>query len=672
MGKFVHVLTVFIVLFCISVCQAIAQDGNLDTIVVTGSRMEEQLKSVSGSMTVITEQDIAKSGAKELGTLLIQKGFNIIRNGHEMKIQIRGIADDQTAVGIQTSRVLILVNGRTVGLNIANLVGLDNVDHIEIVRGPSAIQYGPAAMGGVINIITKRGRQDEFHVSVESGIGSFDYYKEHFALSGGYKGIDYAGSITYTSRGDYKVYGGRLWPKTAESDNTNMNLELGYTFFDTHRIGLSLLRSNVHTGMYFRGNNGGFERAYYDYMHGVPISDDGYYDYVTNNTGFVYDGATQSGMLDWSVGYSFGSYNRKYFFGDTKIKNRQFQGNIGYNSAYIDLDLGFDSVRYALVDESNTGVIQRYVSTDLGIYITAKIKLLDDSLFITLGGRHDRYKLHQLSGDVSTRVKSNFAPSFGIAYLPKPWLKLRANYAKGFKVPTSEQLNGGAWNDPNPALKPEQSETIEFGADVSLGYLNSSLTYFNTNWINRIEGGSNNNPPNYYWFRNIQKAQISGLEFSFDIDFGQIMKWDFVLQPRIGLTYYFKRLNKDTGSPTRMMDGSYTYQLSNIPKYTLSYGLTFNYPKIDLTMDLNGVYIGETATRDTRPTAPIVGRTIHYTHGTTSVDLTIEKGLVDFGENRGRLSLRLELNNMFDDKNQTYLDFPGPGRNFYVALKYSL
>ncbi|MDR2338783.1 MAG: TonB-dependent receptor [Deltaproteobacteria bacterium] len=673
-----NALVAVILLFVFFDFPIMAQDltGELDTIVVTGSRTAEQLKSVSGSMTIISEEDIQKSGAKELGTLLAQKGFVITRNAAEMRVQIRGMADDQSAFEGQASRVLILLNGRRIGLNIANLTGLGNIDHIEIVRGPSAIQYGPSAMGGVINIITKRGQQDEFHVSLESGVGSFNYYKESVAISGGLSGFDFSGSMTYTSRGDYKVYGGRVWPKTAEPDNTNINVDVGYNFFDTHRVGINFLRSNVHSDFYSPGLGGGFERAYYDYTHGIPIPDNHYFDYLTSNVGFTYEGATPSEIFDWSLGYSEGSFKRIYQWAITTIKNREFQGHIGFNSTYFDIDLGFDSVRYRINDVDNTNIESNYISSDFGFYATSKLKLLDDTLFFTIGARQDRYKLQRLEGNnTETAIQRHFSPSFGISYVPLPWLKFRTNYSKGFKIPTGEQMNGGTWYDPNPNLRPEQSKTWEIGADVNWNYLNASLTYFNTVWIDKILGLPSDVQNSYnYKFFNIKKSKIAGIEFSIDADIGQILNAEFVLQPRFGVTYYVKRQNDDPDTYIAMLDGTLSDQLPYIPKYSISYGVTFVYPKYDLTVDLNGVYIGETLTSDNRPSTGATGAGIHYTYGTTSVDLAIEKGLVDFGEvgDRGKLSLRLEMNNIFDNKNETYLDFPGPGRNFYVALKYTL
>jgi vitamin B12 transporter len=89
-------------------------------------------------------------------------------------------------------------------------------------------------------------------------------------------------------------------------------------------------------------------------------------------------------------------------------------------------------------------------------------------------------------------------------------------------------------------------------------------------------------------------------------------------------------------------------------------------------MDLNGVYMGKELSDDYRQGA--VTPVFMYTPGTTSVDLSIEKGLMTFGANGegGKLSIRVEVNNMFDNKNETYLDYPGPGRNFYIGLKYQL
>jgi vitamin B12 transporter len=107
-----------------------------------------------------------------------------------------------------------------------------------------------------------------------------------------------------------------------------------------------------------------------------------------------------------------------------------------------------------------------------------------------------------------------------------------------------------------------------------------------------------------------------------------------------------------------------------IPKNSMSFGILFNYPEQDLSMSLAGAYTGSVSTTDYRLDknyAPLI-----YTYGISSVDFTVQKGLYKFGDNgdKGVLSLKLSVNNMFDNNNEFYLDYPGPGRNFYVGLKY--
>jgi len=131
----------------------------MEEVVVTATRVEEPKKDVSSSVQIITAEDIKSSTAKDAGDLIAFSGV-----GHIHKysgaltgmIEIRGLTTDAMSDPL-TSRVLVLVNGSNAGtVNLAK-IPVDDIERIEIVKGPASVLYGSSAMGGVINIITKQG-----------------------------------------------------------------------------------------------------------------------------------------------------------------------------------------------------------------------------------------------------------------------------------------------------------------------------------------------------------------------------------------------------------------------------------------------------------------------------------------------------------------------------------
>jgi vitamin B12 transporter len=132
-------------------------DSALSTLVVTASRTAEEFREVTSNISVITEEEIESAPASELYQILMQKGIKVQRtNGGLATVQIRGFITDEHGNDLG-SHVLLLLNGRRMGTGNIGILGLANVERIEIIRGPAGVQYGAAAMGGVVNIITKKG-----------------------------------------------------------------------------------------------------------------------------------------------------------------------------------------------------------------------------------------------------------------------------------------------------------------------------------------------------------------------------------------------------------------------------------------------------------------------------------------------------------------------------------
>lgn len=654
---------------------------SLDTMVVTATRMAETKREVTVNTTVVTAEQIRNSTATTMDQLLARQGFYVTNQGTNKILQIRGMGQRSMSNEME-SNVLVMLNGRRIGANNLAFMGLDNIERIEIIRGPSAVQFGSSAMGGVVNVITKRGVPGETEAAVEVGIGSYNMYKGILSLSGGAGGFDFSGSVTNWGRDDYDVSGGDVWKYTRLDSSTSLNLDMGYTFQEKHRLGLNL---NYYDQNDAKSPGGGWR----DTGHPQFASYGSYnnYDLKNYNLAFLYEGATDDDQFSWFARYSFGKDESEGYrlsvspiWGNSEgvsgndLDNKSAAAQVAYNGDILSLALGLDYLKYDLnrryMDDAKTS------QDNLGGYLSAKLRLLDESLIISAGGRYDRFK--NKGDQVKSTSDNNFAPSLGLAVLPTDWLKFRANYSQGFKMGSPEQLAGFSGSSysylPNYDLNPEKSKTFEFGVDVAWEAIDASLTYFYSKWEDKIVGVRTGNPfnPYEYQFQNVKSANIGGLELAFGVDLGRAFDWEVDLRPYINMTYLSTRKNKDRSGIHRGVSvqwvGSDT--LPNIPEYMISYGLDFAYPNYDLKANINAVYSGNFLTADWNDILDYnTYRPAFIKHsGGTVVDLSLEKGLITF-DDCSKLSLKVDVNNLFDADNDSYFDYPGPGRNFYVGLR---
>ena len=167
--------------------QVLARTVELEPIVVTPWRGEEEFSDVSRNVTVISSEDINSSSAKFLPDLIQQKSgvvvSNYFGNPKGTVVDIRGFGESSL------SNILVLVDGRRtnqVDLSGADWaqIDLNSIDRIEIVRGPSTVLYGDNATAGVINIITKKGKSEKPTITLSGEFGSYQYHKSYVNLSG--------------------------------------------------------------------------------------------------------------------------------------------------------------------------------------------------------------------------------------------------------------------------------------------------------------------------------------------------------------------------------------------------------------------------------------------------------------------------------------------------------
>lgn len=226
-------------------CTSLAQDAaaSLPPTVVTATRMEQPLTDVVADVSVIDREAIARSGASAVADVLARvPGLAFLRNGGpgtNTDLYIRGAENRHTALFIDGIRV----DSQSSGGGSWSAIPLAQVERIEIVRGPAAAVYGSDAIGGVVQIFTRRG-EAAFTPSVTFTAGSYGTGRVDASASGANGALDYAVGVSReTSRG-YNSQPARY----ADDDgyrSTSASASLGWKLSGDHRIELVTLYSDM-------------------------------------------------------------------------------------------------------------------------------------------------------------------------------------------------------------------------------------------------------------------------------------------------------------------------------------------------------------------------------------------------------------------------------------------
>jgi iron complex outermembrane recepter protein len=476
-------------------------------VVVSSTRLPGapvDAKTLPAKVTVITAEDIRKSGAKTVQEA-IQWGNNIVMydqvgNGFQQSIDLRGFS------GQPVPSTSVFVDGQRINepdFNTINfdLIPFDTIERIEIIPGPATI-YGKNAMGGVINIITKRGGEkrqatgetlfgswgrQRYTLNASGPIGKFDYYfnlgkeKEdgYRDDSGadisrvygriGYRPTDETDiTLSYTYVTD-KLYQAGALPLSVAAVDRRANFTPGdYTDNDTNVVRLTG-RQGLPFGFSLNANS--FYRQLDQTQFGVgqPAFPGSILSRAqTNSTTESWGGTlqlTQNTPL-------FGLQNTLVF--GTDIQRNDFGSSLASTSGFGPFNNRQDS---------NESI--------LGLYAQNTLSLLPQ-LLLTAGVRYDRDSIDSDFEDTFTPPgsgKKTFyrtTPRAGLTYLIHSDASVYFNYSQGFRVPTFFELFPVVGLS-NRSLQPITSDNFEIGGKTRLSnWGEASLSLFQSNVRNEI------------------------------------------------------------------------------------------------------------------------------------------------------------------------------------------
>ncbi|HYQ98692.1 MAG TPA: TonB-dependent receptor, partial [Casimicrobiaceae bacterium] len=406
----------------------------LEPVAVTAARDAQPIADVLADVTVIGPDEIARAGVQSLAELLQrQPGVEIVQNGGPGSVSgvfLRGANRGQTLVLIDGVRIA----SASAGATSLEAIPLDQVERIEILRGPASSLYGADAIGGVVQVFTRRGR-GAFAANASAGYGTYRTWEANAGASGSEGGLQYAVQAGgKASRGfntianpDNFLYN----PDRDGASNQSVSASLGYEIAADQALNAQYLRSRLDNQ--FDGGPG--------------------YDDRTITVAEAWQVASRNRLAaSWVSRFSYGEgidrSRTETAFGTSTFDTTQRQ--LAWQNDFA-LPRGLLSAGYERREER--------LATDQGFATTSRDT---NSLFGVYRVALDGHALQaNLRYDDSSQYGAKTTGAIAYAYRFTPAWRITAGYSTGFKPPSFNDLYYPGFSNPN--LEPETSRNVEAG-----------------------------------------------------------------------------------------------------------------------------------------------------------------------------------------------------------------
>jgi len=626
-----------------------------ETFVVSASRVKEDIKKTAASVTVIEAKMIEAMGANTLlDVLRTVPGLGV----HQSQIYINEIESR----GVKTwfsEKVLILLDGHSLnslrngGATLQyDTINLENVERIEVVRGPASALYGENAFTALINIITKKAEDIDGTIA-SLKIGSYNTQSYNLLFGKVIDDISITANLNYVKSDGYKAY-------IAQDSIGNS----GYTDPTTDKTSLHL---NVESkGFYFMGQ---YTDRKEGPRFGVPKAlnqrslfnyksyfvEAGYKKELSQtlflHTRLYYDNSTPKNKVEFfPKGFPAPIYTDGILsISSIEEEKKGIEALVTYKQDKVTLISGMMYERQSL---SNPREVQNYdpltlapfptlidlpealrsiaeVDREVHSFYSELLYDVNEEIRVTLGGRYDHF----------SDFGGNFSPRGGVTWQVNDTNTFKFMYGEAFRAPTFAELYNR--NNPavvgNPDLNPEKIKTFELSCiNSDIDNTEIALTFFHNNLSDIITIDSTGQ------HLNNGDIKTQGLEAEVKYNLG---RGSFIMA---NYTYQDPQ-NETTNAP-----------MANVSRHKAYIGGNYRIDKMyNLYVDAN--YIGEQF-RSTVDMREAVKSSIVANATLLMKDILLKD-----------LKLRLSVYNLFDEQkyeSSTPFDYPLPERSFMAELTY--
>jgi vitamin B12 transporter len=463
--------------------QAQTQSTQFRDVVVTANRTPEQLADVLADVTVITAHQIESSGASTLPQLMSRvAGVQVSQNGGPAGVSsvfLRGASNEFTTVLIDGIRI----DSQNLSGGVSwESIPLGEIDHIEILKGAAASVYGTSAIGGVVQIFTKKA-SSALEPEVQMGVGSYGTVKESAALGGQTEVMDYHLGVTQTLSKGYNTLPNSLPNQNDGYSSNAFQARLGFSIASDERLELTHLSHHLVSD--------------YNDAQGDPKQTMGYQLGTTGlNLKSRWDDAhssvlTLSQTLNSLNYYGYGQY-------ETTLRNVSFQNDWHWSDKRLSLILENQEDHLQTPSSDPLSGVRR----DAGVTMAYGLKWGAQALQMNARLDHD-----STFGD---------HPSSSISYGYQLTSTLRSvlSWGSAFRSPTLYQLYSSYGVS---SLKPETSQNTEIALNYIQGLDQWSIIAFR-NQVNHLILGNPNSSAScaagYYCYTNVNEALLQGVSAS--------------------------------------------------------------------------------------------------------------------------------------------------------------
>lgn len=417
-----------------------SDEHTLGETVVTATRTPLSVRQIPANVTVITAQDIEKNHYQSVSQVLENVNGVVVEHASgEDHVRLNG--EDRVVVmvdGVRLNNDQGAPSGRS-GTNLQMLPSVKNIKRIEVVKGGGSALYGSDAIGGVVNIITKRAVKNETELDLRTGSwGSHSYELSNMGAAGKFSwqltaGIDRSSYMRYKGQD-----GDTHRMPSSDYANNGLSLRLDQRVNARDSLTLSFLHRTIDANRYQYDNYGS-----HTFISG------GHQDTIYNVISASYNfksGTGTPGYLRYFGNFKSADFRGKY---DTQVQGVSYQNGwtCGKNTVVAGMEWQQSRSTNAASGYRNKRL------TNQAVYVQDTIRL-SDKWSLVPGVRLDHH----------SRFGSHSSPKIAVNYNADRKTRLYASWGRVYKAPTADDMfYTDAWMRGNPDLRPESGHTESFG-----------------------------------------------------------------------------------------------------------------------------------------------------------------------------------------------------------------